>query len=299
MSHSMKVTKHRRLSKIMQILDRWGPIDTSEVTQHLAIMFGVKENEIKRNVQNDLKFLRDEGDAIPYYYDKHGNYLGENGPPEDGTFFRIQWQAAEKKNLKISGLGELRNYKGDLFCSAPFDKKISIRQGKGTSIPGVKYLYFDLNHELFHIAMTFDYFDQSKDNLLHIGIGRSPSDRITEKQYMALKGLAAPSLLLSLKDPFLSSLEDGELPPFLITLHKDQSVSLKSYQNKNPMQSLEVNEKELEQTLSQLTFFKDKTKTQHWTDLSTSEQAFIQGERSYLQTPLLIKIKSYSGFILA
>lgn len=283
----------------MQILDRWGPIETSEVTQHLSIIFGVEESEIKRNVQNDLKFLRDEGDAIPYYYDKLGNYLGENTPPEDGTFFRVQWQSAEKKELKISGLGELRNYKADLYCSEPFDKNITIRHGKGTPIPGVKYLYFDLNHELFHIAMKFDYFDQSKDDLLHIGIGRSPSDRITDRQYTALKTLAAPSLLLSLKDPFLSSLEDGELPPFLITIHKDQSVSLKSHQNKNPMHSLEVNQQQLEKTLTELTFFKDKTKTQHWTDLSTSEEPFIQGERSYLQTPLLIKIKSYSGFILA
>lgn len=295
----MKITKHRRLSKIMQILDRWGPIETSEVTQHLAKIFGVEEHDIKRNVQNDLKFLRDEGDAIPYYYDKLGNYLGENGQPEDGIFFRVQWQSAEKKDLKISGLGELRTYKGDLFCSDPFDKNISIRHGKGVSIPGVKYLYFDLNHELFHVAMKFDYFNQSKDDLLHIGIGRSPSDRITEKHYMALKGLAEPGLLLSLKDPFLSSFEDGVLPPLQITLHKDQSVSLKSHQNKNPIQSLEVNQTQLDKMLTELTFFKDKTKTQHWTDLNTTDQTFIQGERSYLQTPLLIKIKSYSGFILA
>ncbi len=294
----MKITKHRRLSKIMQILDRWGPIDTSEVTQHLAMIFGVDESEIKRNVQNDLKFLRDEGDAIPYYYDKLGNFLGENNPPEDGSFFKVQWQSAEKKDLKVSGLGELRNYKGDLLCSESFDKNISIRQGKGVSTPGVKYFYFDLNHELFHIALKFDYFDQSKDDLLHIGIGRSSTDRITPKQYAPMKDLAAPGLLISLKDPFLSTLEEGELPPFLLTIHKDQSVSLKSHQNKNPLQSLEVDEQQVQKTLSELTFFKDKTKTQHWTDLNTEEENFIEGERSFLQTPLLIKIKSYSGFIL-
>ncbi len=283
----------------MQILDRWGPIDTSEVTQHLATIFSVEESEIKRNVQNDLKFLRDEGDAIPYYYDKLGNYLGENSPPEDGTFFKVQWQSAEKKDLKVSGLGELRSYKGDLICSDSFDKNISIRQGKGTATPGVKYFYFDLNHELFHIALKFEYFDQSKDDLLHIGIGRSQSDKLSPKQYAPMKDLAAPSLLLSLNDPFLSSLEDGELPPVLITIHKDQTVSLKSHQNKNPLQSLEVDEQHVQKTLTELTFFKDKTKTQHWTDINSADENFIQGERSYVQTPLLIKIKSYSGFILA
>ncbi len=294
----MKVTKHRRLSKIMQVLDRWGPIDTSEVTQHLAKIFDVEEAEIKRNVQNDLKFLRDEGDAIPYYYDKLGNFLGENAPPEDGTFFKVQWQSAEKKDLRISGLGELRRFKGDLQCSEAFEKNVSIRYGKGVPTPGIKYLYFDLNHELFHIALKFDYFDQTKEDLLHIGLGRSSTDRITEKLYAPMNTLAAPSILLSLKDPFLSSLEDGELPPFLITIHKDQSISLKSHQNKNPLHSLEVNDEQVQKTLSELTFFKDKTKTQHWTELNTENENFILGDRSFLKSPLLIKIKSYSGFIL-
>jgi len=294
----MKVTKHRRLSKIMQVLDRWGPIDTSEVTQHLSKIFGVAESEIKRNVQNDLKFLRDEGDAIPYYFDKLGNFLGESAPPEDGTFFKVQWQSAEKKDLKISGLGELRRFKGDLVCSSAFEKNISIRYGKGTPTPGIKYFYFDLNHELFHIALKFDYFDQTKEDLLHIGLGRSSTDKVTEKLYSPMKELAAPSILLSLKDPFLSSLEEGELPPFLITIHKDQSVTLKSHQNKNPLQSSEVDEEHVQKTLSELTFFKDKTKTQHWTDINTDDDSFIQGDRSFLKTPLLIKIKSYSGFIL-
>lgn len=294
----MKITKHRRLSKIMQVLDRWGPIDTSEVTQHVAQIFGVSESEIKRNVQNDLKFLRDEGDAIPYYYDKLGNFLGENAPPEDGTFYKVQWQTSDKKDLRISGLGELRRFKGDLKSSPSFEKNISLRTGKGTPTAGVKYFYFDLNHELFHIALKFDYFDQTKEDLLHIGIGRSPSDKVTEKLFEPLKALAAPSLLLSLKDPFLSSLEEGELPPFLLTIHKDQSVSLKSHQNKNPIHSLEVDHDQVQKTLSELTFFKDKTKTQHWTDLNTQDQEFVAGERSFLRTPLLFKIKSYSGFIL-
>jgi hypothetical protein len=282
----------------MQILDRWGPIDTSEVTQHLAQIFGVEESEIKRNVQNDLKFLRDEGDATPLYYDKLGNFLGENAPPEDGSYFKVQWQSSEKKDLKISGLGELRRFKGDLICSPSYEKNLSIRYGKGPPTPGIKYFYFDLNHELFHIALQFDYFDQSKDDLLHIGLGRSSSDSISDKLYAPMKELDAPSILLSLKDPFLSTLEEGELPPFLITIHKDQSVSLKSHQNKNPLHSLEVTEEQVHKTLSELTFFKDKTKTQHWTDLNTNDDLFIEGARNFLQGPVLIKIKSYSGFIL-
>ena len=298
MSSDIKITKHRRLSKIMQILDRWGPIETTEVCSHVAKAFGVNESDIKRNVQNDLKFLRDEGDAYPSYFDKFGNLVAEFDPPAEGVFFKTSWQSTEKKDLKISGLGELRRFKGDLMCSPSFEKNIQIRQGRGADNPGIKLLYFELNHELFHLALSFDFFDNTKDDLLHIGLGRSSKERINEKQFSPMDQFSAPSCLLSLKDPYLSSFEEGELPPFIITVHKDQTISVKCHQNKNPIKSKEISKEEAEDTLTELTFFKDKTKTQHWTDIKVEDKDFLSGEQSYLNSPLLLKVKDYSGFIL-
>lgn len=300
----MKINKHRRLSKIIQVLERWAPIESSEVAQHLADIFGVDENEIKRNVVNDLKFLRDEGELIPLYFDKHGRLLGELIEPED-TFYRVKWQLKGQEAQSISGAQELIKFESYIEADEALRDKVSIRQGLDKALSegsqDFHTLYFEINHEIYHLKIPRIPQRFKEIPILGLALCRSRSGypgqikedfEIVKSSYPKI-----PFVLMSFNEPFLSSFELDA--PLTLLFTQDNKVTFLNEVNKNPVEYLEIPPSQAKNLLSYLNFFRDKTQTRHWTDVKKEQGKDYQtGDAEDLNLPLLFRLKSTSGFLI-
>ncbi len=296
----MKINKHRRLNKILQILERWAPLEASEVSQHLAQIFSVEESEIKRNVTNDLKFLRDEGELIALYYDKYGHLISHDIEPED-SFYRIKWQLRSSLENLISGANEVKKYQVYLKTTSGIEDSINIRSGLGKDPLVNHYIYFELNNELYHLSFPKNPFRDQLVPYFIFALTRTKSSYpqnleldfdLLEKAYPKV-----PALLMSFSDPFISSF-DTEAPIILI-FHENQSITFLNEHNKNAVETLEIPEGQAMNLLSYLSYFKDKTQTQHWTELKREEgRDFVTGNNKAIKAPFLFRVKETSGFIV-
>lgn len=300
----MKINKHRRLSKIIQILERWAPIESSEVSQHLADIFGVDEGEIKRNVVNDLKFLRDEGEVTPLFFDKHGQFISREIEP-DATFYRVKWQLKSLEDQWISGSQELIKFESFIEADEYLRDKVSVRQGLGPDLKqessDFHTLYFEINHEIYHLRLPRLPQRHGDLPILGLALCRSRSSypnglkedfEILNKSYPNI-----PFILMSFNEPFLSSFELDAPLTFLFS--HDHRVTFLNEINKNPVEYLEIPFSQANNLLSYLTFFRDKTQTRHWTEVKKEQGKDYQtGDREGLTLPLLFRLKPTSGFLL-
>lgn len=296
----MKVNKHRRLNKILQTLERWAPLEASEVSQHLAIIFSVDENEIKRNVINDLKFLRDEGELVALYYDKHGMLISHDIEPAD-SFYRIKWQLRSSIENLISGSNEVKKYQAFLQTTAGIEDRIKIRAGIAKETLVNHFLYFELNNELYHLSIPKEAFLNEMTPCFILGLTRTknsyPQKLSSDFELLEKAYPKTSCLLMSFNDPFISSF-DTEAPITLI-FHLNESITFLNELNKNSVETLEIPKGQAANLLSYLSFFKDKTQTQHWTDLKREQgQDFITGDFQQIRAPFLFRIKETSGFII-
>lgn len=297
----MKVNKHRRLGKIIQTLERWAPLESSEVSHNLANLFGVDEQEIKRNVVNDLKFLRDEGELIALYYDKFGKLLSKEIEPEDGQFYRLKWQLRSQDGQSISGGQELAQYSSYIVASEDIQQKIIIRQGTGTNQDDWNYFYFDLNNDLYHLAIPKVVFAKSTQVEFALALCRTqgsyPKNIENDFVDFCSKYPNVPCILMSLKEPFLSSYDQE--PPVIIEFLKDGSLNISGDANKNSLQFLELPQGKAEDLLKYLSLFRDKTQTTHWSDLKKEDGLeFSEGKGFGLKAPLLLRLKESTGFLI-
>ncbi len=283
----------------MQTLHRWGPLDISELNLRLEKAFSAPADSLKRNIQNDLKFLRDEDELVTYYYDKFGNFLSTDFPPDEDSFYRMKWQTRENESYKISGLKELELFKGSLIFNDPATPMLEIRQGVAKHTPGTNFFYFELNHDLYHLRIERPAQDNQKTKFFELGIGRIGTDNFADYKWSEAEGQA--KALLTLQDPFLSVVDDPQKPPLSIYFYSDGTFDLLDHSNRNSPQSVEMSTEQMHKILTDLTFFKDQTKTKHWTDsqmIEEEEQGSQVGARENLKAPFLIKIQNRSGFIL-
>lgn len=298
----MKINKHRRLGKIIQILERWAPLETSEVSQSLAHIFDISEAEIKRNVSNDLKFLRDEGELIPLYFNKFGELISREIEPEDGSFYRIKWQLRNQDGQHISGAHELNRYSSFIMASEDLQSKVYIRQGLGKSPQDWHFLYFDLNNELYHLAIPRSAVSSSDDTVEYaIGLCRSQSQYPENlKRDFTSFANSAPGkshILISLKDPFISSMDAQA--PIVIELMNNGAFNVSGTANKNSLEFIELPNSKAEDLLRYLSLFKDQTQTTHWTDMKEADGLnYREGSGKNLMAPLLLRIKESSGFLI-
>lgn len=296
-----KINKHRRLGKILQTLERWAPLETSEVSQNLANIFAVEESEIRRNVVNDLKFLRDEGELIPLYYNKFGELISKEIEPEDGTFYRVKWQLRSQEGQTISGSHELSQYGSFINASKEIREKLSIRQGMGNNPCDWYYFYFDLNNELYHLAIPKDVISSSNETKVVIGLCRSqptyPNDLERDFNFLSIKYPHASCILISFKEPFLSS-ADGHIP-ITIEFSCSGKIHLNGQENKNPLFFMELPEGKAKNLLTYLSLFRDKTQTTHWTEIKKEEDMqYRENSGRDLCSPLLLKLKENVGFLV-
>lgn len=298
----MKINKHRRLTKIMQTLERWAPMETSEVTQHLSEIFGVPDSELKRNVLNDLKFLRDEGELTSLYFDKFGKLVSQEIEPEDLQYYRIKWDLKNDDISSVSGYKEIRNFQSHIMVSEPFKDSIKVRKGLGSNPQEFHYFYFELNHEIYHINLPKSPITQKDEPYLILSLTRTSSQypETLKSDFKKLEALypSIPLCLLSFNNPFISSIEDEA--PITLFLQTNGLISIQSQKNKNLVEYLEIPEGKAKAMLKYLTFFKDKTQTQHWTKIQEKElEGFLTGDNENLKKPILLRVKENSGFILS
>lgn len=296
-----KINKHRRLTKIVQVLERWAPLDSGEITQHLCQIFDTDETELKRNVSNDLKFLREEDEIIPLYFNKLGKLISIDLEPESETYYRIKWQLKDSTTQMISGANLLSQFQCHIHCSEVIENEVRLKEGIGKSPENFVYFYFDLNHELYHFQLPraphSDLLDKD-DPYLVISMARSNSNPdFREKEFSVLQAQypTLPCLLLYFNDPFLSSFE-GE-PPLTLIFKKGGAIEFLNEGNKNSVESLEIPQSKASDLLNYLQFFKNKTQTQHWTDLKEEEKFLIGNQRS-LSSPFIFRIKETTGFVV-
>lgn len=300
MSGYTKITKHRRLSKILSIVERWGPISSAEIIQKLSALYSVAEKELRRNVQNDLKFLRDEGELVQNYYDKFGKFIGDEVEidEDDQSYKTIKWQTIENRLNLIPGLTELKKYHADLITLPDNQDILSIKSGKKRIDFAIFAFYFELNHELYHLEIDLSTFPNSPDSLFQLILVRS--GRYGSDLLKILKQEPLPSAILVLNDPYLSALTNKPLGPLKISLHKSGKVHITDFGTKNPITHCTLEPHERDELLSRLTFHKNQTKTQHWSELKQSEEKkYNEGSANNISTPCLIRVRNYSGFILS
>lgn len=298
----MKINKHRRLTKIIQVLERWAPLESTEVSTHLANLFGVSEDDIKRNVVNDLKFLRDEGELCALYYDKYGNLISEDLEPDDISFYRMKWQLREQIDNRISGSLEINKYQSFITTDSKLESTMRIRQGIGKENEIYHYFYFELNHELYHLNIPKAAFKESNEPYFCLGLTRTSGSYPKElKEDFELFQKTHPGLscaLLSYNDPFISGFDFTA--PITIVFHLNGRIALLNKENKNTVETLPLPQGEVSNLLSNLTYFRDSTQTQHWTEIKKEEEnTFLEGDLFDLKPPFLFRLKKTSGFILS
>jgi len=299
MSGYTKITKHRRLNKIVSIVDRWGPVSPSDIVQKLSAAYGVPEKELKRNVQNDLKFLRDEGELVQNYYDKFGKYIGDDTTVDetDQTYKTTKWQTIDNRLNLIPGLSELKKYQANLYTLPESQDILSIKSGKKRVDFGLFGFYFELNHELYHLEIDLSTFPNTPESLFKLIIVRNGD--YSNDVMKLLKSEESPCALLALNDPYLSALTHKPLGPLTLSLHKSGNFHIKDYGTKNPISHCSLEAHEKDELLSRLTFHKNQTKTQHWSELKgAQEKVYEVGSQDNVKSPCLIRVRSYSGFIL-
>lgn len=290
----MKVSKHRRLSKIIEVLERWAPLETSEICQHLAIAFSVQETDLRRNVLNDLKFLLDEGELSAFYLDKHENVVSRDLPPDEGNFYKIKWLPSNWNELPISGIKVLKDLKGDFYASPSLIKSSDLKAGYKEEGQDFFKVSFELNHELHSLRFNVGAKSDRARSFLKLAIGRG--DLFAKDIRQAEDDKQA---FLSLNDPFLSAFEKNSVPPIEIEYFENRTVTIRT-QNKNDIFIEKLSAEQLSELIKQFTFLAHKTKTQHWTELTKKKESLIplkQAETFHL--PLLIKTKEGSGLILS
>lgn len=295
----MRVNKHRRLSKIVQVLERWAPLETSEVTAHLSLIFDIPENDLKRNVLNDLKFLRDEGELIALYYNKFGKLESIDLEPEDGSYYKIKWQFAQTQEQLISGASELAQFQTHIQATPGFEDLIKVRKGIGQNSLEFFYFYFEVNHELYHLTIPKAPGAPKDTPYFHLAISRTSSQypQSMAQDFKKIQTQDIPLIFLSFNNPFISSFD--AISPLKLTFRLNGSVSFESSQNKNTIQFREIQAEKLKGLLESLTFFKDQTQTQHWTQISKKEENdYLTGDKDNLKAPVIFKIKDTAGFIL-
>ena len=297
----MKVNKHRRLGKIIQTLERWAPLEVSEISQNLAISFGVEESDIKRNVNNDLKFLRDEGEVTALYFNKFGKLVSREIEPEDESFYRIKWQLREQGVTNISGAHELNRYSGHIQATPELEQKLKIRKGLGKNAEDWNYFYFDLNNELHHLAIPKQPLGSSQKVSLALGLCRTkstyPKEYGRDFIFFSANYLTIPHVLISFKDPFISSM-DSEAP-IAVEFLENGRFNIKDNSNKNPLQFLEVPQGKAKNLLTYLSLFRDQTQTTHWTDLKREEGLVYKGGSGiHLNGPILLRLKETTGYLI-
>ncbi|MCR9206313.1 MAG: hypothetical protein NXH75_17155 [Halobacteriovoraceae bacterium] len=298
---TVKINKHRRLTKIVQVLERWAPLDSAEVTQHLCQIFDADEGDLKRNVGNDLKFLREEGEIIPLYFNKLGKLISVDLEPEGEAFYRIKWQLKESATQMISGANLLSQFQCFIECSDHLENDVRLKQGIGKSPQDFIYFYFDLNHELYHFQLPRAPHSELQDkgeSYLAISIARTTSQKENrQKDFQALQNLYPdlPCLLLYFNDPFLSSFESQ--PPITLLFKKGGDLELINEANKNEVESLEIPQSKASDLLSYLQVFRNQTQTQHWTELK-AEESFRVGSQRSIASPFIFRIKETTGFVV-
>jgi len=283
----------------MQTLHRWGPLDLAELNSRLEVSFNAEPDSLKRNIQNDLKFLRDEGELVTYYYDKFGDFISMDLPPTGDAFYRMKWQTRENESYQISGLKELELFKGSLFLNPQAVPILEVRQGIGAQAPDKRLVYFELNHELYHLCISCPAKTSEKRKFLELGIGRTGSSSFKDHQWST--EIETAQVLLTLQDPYLSAIEAVEKPPIALSFFSDGAIDLTHNTNKNLPKSTEITEKQKQAILSDLTFFRDQTKTKHWTDTKAlaADDGLKEGSRKNLMGPFILKIQDRSGFIVS
>lgn len=286
----------------MQVLEHWAPLDTSEVTSHLSKLFSVPESDLKRNVGNDLKFLREEGEIIPLYFDKLGKLISLDIEPENENFYRIKWQLKESLTQMISGANLLQQLQGFVHAPEGLQGELKIRQGVGDNPQDFIYLYFELNYELYYLqiprAPKTPSFMKTQTPYLELHLARSKDrekERIADFKKISKRNPDCASILFTINDPFLSSFE--EEAPIRIIFHKEGNFNFYCSENKNPVEGLILPEGKAADLLSYLQFFKNKTQTQHWTDLKREED-YIVGNQEEIQGPFIFRIKETTGFLI-
>jgi len=290
----MKVSKHRRLSKIIEVLERWAPLETSEICQHLAIAFSVQETDLRRNVLNDLKFLLDEGELSALYLDKHENIVSRDLPPDEGSFYKIKWLPSNWNELPISGIKVLKDLRGDFYSSPSLLKSCDLKVGYKEEGLDFFKVSFELNHELHSLRFNVGAKSDRARSFLKLGLGRGyfcAHDRGQQDQ----EKLA----LLSLNDPFLSAFEKDSGAPIEIEYFENRTVTIRS-RNKNDIYIEPLSPEQLSELIKQFTFLAHKTKTQHWTELTKKKEKLSPLKQAETFTlPLLMKTKEGSGIILS
>ncbi|CAM9899639.1 unnamed protein product [Chrysoparadoxa australica] len=298
---NLKINKHRRLTKIVQVLERWAPLDTNEITTHLSNIFGVEESELKRNVGNDLKFLREESEIIPLYFNKLGKLVSVDIEPDGEIFYRIKWQLRESSTEMISGAHLLSQFQCYINCSEDLESEVKLKQGLGKSPEDFIYFYFDLNHELYHFQFPrAPHSDLSDKDQAYFALAICRSNESEEKRAQDFLRLKKdyPDIslaLLSFQDPFLSAY-DEEIP-ILLLFRKGGTISFLADANKNTVESIEIQNEVASNLLNYLQFFRNRTQTQHWTEIK-SDNGFNVGSREDLHPPFLFRIKETTGFVV-
>ncbi len=300
----MKINKHRRLTKIIQVLERWAPMEGAEVAQHLAHIFNVDESEIKRNVINDLKFLRDEGELSTLYFNKHGDLISQDLEPED-SFYRVKWQLREHKDQLISGAQELLGFDTHVIADESLKDQMSIRAGVGLALAQegehLHGLYFECNHEIYHLSVPKR--PQRPGGLPTLGLAicrtkaQYPKDMAKDFETLKNSYPDVPFIMISFNEPFLSSFE-LEAPLVLLFNHND-TVTFFNELNKNPVETLEIPSSQANNLLSYLSFFRDRTQTRHWTELKKEQgKDYQKGNLKDLELPIVFRLKTNTGFLL-
>lgn len=300
----MKINKHRRLTKIIQVLERWSPIESSEVAQHLANIFAVDEQEIKRNVINDLKFLRDEGEVTSLYYDKHGHLISKEVEPDD-VFYRVKWQLKGQEEEQVSGALETARFDTYIEADPSLINQVQIRQGLGSSLSSPSEdnftLYFEINHEIYHLSLPKRPMALGGTPSLGLALCRSkpqyPKTMKADFEILKSSYPEVPFVLISFNEPFISSFETEA--PLTLLFTGTNKVTFLNESNKNPVETLEVPSGQAQNLLQYLNFFRDKTQTKHWTDIKKEEgRDYRTGNMIDSTLPILFRLKSTSGFLL-
>jgi hypothetical protein len=175
---------------------------------------------------------------------------------------------------------------------------LSVKPGKKRIDFAIFAFYFELNHELYHLEVdlsTFANTTQSMFQLIIVRAGRYGSDLLKTLGQESL-----PTAILVLNDPYLSALTNKPLGPLKVSIHKSGVINIDDFGTKNPITHCALEAHERDELLSRLTFHKNQTKTQHWSELKKGEEKkYHEGSKDGVKVPCLIRVRNYSGFILS
>jgi hypothetical protein len=133
------ISKTKRIQALIEILDRWGSLDKSEITNRVAALLAVEPESIERAIYRDLEELVSDL-RIKVFSRSAAGRIVEETAMDSNNRYKNYWYTEKHSPFDVLGIGGVRKLGGDIFATQNLLEGLQIFQVSSKVIDELRHM---------------------------------------------------------------------------------------------------------------------------------------------------------------